>query len=169
LRGRCRDAGCPWQRFVWVTSLPNLFSQPPRLSPAQPTNSTTTQKYREPHASFSPYTHNPFLRTHPDYIASCTRSSRSISTPNSTTAWVAHARIPPAMAPHPELSPEEAALSPMAIDSKNDRQACRRCLPAARLCWVTGPQRPQGPGLPSSLRPHRRWNDSHSHLVLLLG
>jgi hypothetical protein len=97
-----------------VASQPLEFSHPDYHQP--PTNCNTSQKYREPHTPFSPYNpHYHFYRIQPDYIASCTRSSRSTSTTTLTAVWVAHSPIPPVMAPHPELSPEEAALSPMAV------------------------------------------------------
>lgn len=60
--------------LFWVTSLPNLFSQPPQLSPAaQPTNSNTHQ------AKVLRATHTPILPPFP------THPQTSISTEQSLT------------------------------------------------------------------------------------
>jgi hypothetical protein len=98
-----------------VTSLevPTSSIQPPRLSPAA---SKLEQHQPKVSGATTP------LPTHPKLISteySLTTSlvALALSTDfnkTHTAAWL-HNHIPPVMAPHPELSPEEAALSPMAI------------------------------------------------------
>lgn len=54
-RGRdVQGCGCPWQRVVWVTSLPNLFSSATPII-TSPHHTIIKQKYREPHSP-SPHT-----------------------------------------------------------------------------------------------------------------
>lgn len=138
LRGGCRDAGCPWQRFVWVTSRPNLFlsATPIISSPAHdqhnhPKVSGATIPLLPIHPLLHSYDHN--LTTSPVALVHLDRYQHQNSC---TCLGCTRTHSARNGAPSRALARRGRSLAhgyPRPLGSKDNCQACQRCLRAARL------------------------------------